>query len=429
MKKKSAFLLCFIFLFSSHLVFAQNENKVNITEKSDYRIYENGKYIGLSSRESKSYIIQKNISKNKLSYFGEAFILQETKHNMRRVAKTVDDILNIQYSINLEEEAENPFQPQIFTEDSGYPILRNFPILPNRKFSPKDIGKTWTGKSTVVVKPIAENPATRIPVLVEFQYMGMSEYQNEKVHYVKALFGLRYKGTDEDGDFELIRSQGGRKVDIYLDLENRPLFIRENINEDFIYENGKNITHKGFILHFYSYSGFYYDSAHYQAKKLDQKLSQNQGKKLSKKSGLSTKKKTKQANIKTKQPNIKATKNFTVKQSERGTVLNLKNLNFVADRAILLKGEEKKLDEISAVLKKVDSDFFMIEGHTADIGNYEGQKNLSLDRAKTIAQELIKRGIPASKLIIRGAGGTKPIADNSSEDGRAKNRRVEITIF
>ncbi len=396
MIKKSTFLLCLVIFFTglyASLIFAQSENKVSIAERTDYSVYKNGRYIGLNSRESKSYIIEKRTSPGIINYSGETFVLQNTKHNRKKIAKSIDEILKIDFILNQnipEEDIENPYQPQIFIEDSGYPILRNFPLLPNREFNSRDIGKTWVGKSTVVVRPISEKPASRIAVFVEYQYKGILQYQGKNVHHVKAQFGLRYKGNDELGDPEMLRSNGGRKLDIYLDAKNRPLRIIENLNENFFYQNGESIGHKGFILHFYSYSNM---------------------------------------NTNVKQNEIKATKNFSVHETERGTMLNLKNLNFVANEAILLKGEEEKLDEIASVLKKTKASFFMIEGHTADIGEYKAQKKLSLERAKTIANELIKRGIPAKKLITRGAGASKPIADNKTEEGRAKNRRVEITIF
>ena len=72
---------------------------------------------------------------------------------------------------------------------------------------------------------------------------------------------------------------------------------------------------------------------------------------------------------------------------------------------------------------------FLIEGHTASVGKPSGEQKLSEERAKKIATELAKRGIAADKFICKGYGGTKPIADNSTDSGRAQNRRVEITIL
>jgi outer membrane protein OmpA-like peptidoglycan-associated protein len=54
---------------------------------------------------------------------------------------------------------------------------------------------------------------------------------------------------------------------------------------------------------------------------------------------------------------------------------------------------------------------------------------LSIQRAKRMVDELVSRGIPASRFMYKGWGGTKPLADNTSETGRSRNRRVEITIL
>ena len=52
-----------------------------------------------------------------------------------------------------------------------------------------------------------------------------------------------------------------------------------------------------------------------------------------------------------------------------------------------------------------------------------------VERAKSIAQELVKRGINEGRLICKGSGSSKPIADNSTAEGKKMNRRVEITIL
>jgi outer membrane protein OmpA-like peptidoglycan-associated protein len=54
---------------------------------------------------------------------------------------------------------------------------------------------------------------------------------------------------------------------------------------------------------------------------------------------------------------------------------------------------------------------------------------LSIERAQRMVEELVRRGISADRFIYKGWGGTRPIGDNSTNDGRALNRRVEITIL
>ena len=110
-------------------------------------------------------------------------------------------------------------------------------------------------------------------------------------------------------------------------------------------------------------------------------------------------------------------------------MLSIKNLQFKSDSAELLDGEEKRLDEIAAILKTLPKNMFLVEGHTADTGFAKGEYRLSEERALTIAEALSRRGIDSSRFICKGSGASKPIADNSTPQGKAKNRRVEITIL
>ncbi len=388
---KKLFLICFLFSFCLNLLLGQenlSQGKVLITERADYSVYIDGKYAGLTSRETRLYMSETRLGNEETYlYEGEAFVLQKTRKDGLKAALPIDSILPISFKFipeQDEEDIENPYQPQIFDEDSGYPLLRNFPILPETAFTPDDIGKTWEGKCTVVVNPKPEKTAVRIPVSAGFKYKGKTILNGQSVHHVEAALGLRYKHSDMLGDEELMSSEGGRKTDIYLDDINRPVLIREKIDEEFFYADGKKIKHRGFLLHFYSY---------------------------------------------TVRAEIKPNKDFEVAKTKRGTMLRLKNLQFEPDRAVLLKGEEAKLDEIAKILKKSESEFFFVEGHTADVGKPEEEKILSQERAKTVIEKLVKRGIPAEKFIYQGAGGTKPIAPNGTEEGRAQNRRVEITII
>jgi outer membrane protein OmpA-like peptidoglycan-associated protein len=67
-----------------------------------------------------------------------------------------------------------------------------------------------------------------------------------------------------------------------------------------------------------------------------------------------------------------------------------------------------------------------IEGHTDNVGTPQSNQILSESRAKSVMNALVSKGISAGRLKYKGWGQTKPIADNASEDGKAKNRRVEI---
>jgi outer membrane protein OmpA-like peptidoglycan-associated protein len=75
------------------------------------------------------------------------------------------------------------------------------------------------------------------------------------------------------------------------------------------------------------------------------------------------------------------------------------------------------------------ADRVMITGFTDNVGGADFNTTLSLQRAEAVRAYLVSLGADAAKLQVSGAGETKPIADNSTEEGRAKNRRVEVQVL
>ena len=120
----------------------------------------------------------------------------------------------------------------------------------------------------------------------------------------------------------------------------------------------------------------------------------------------------------------------TVEKDEKGIKIQLENLHFIADSSELLPEEKFRLDKIANILKNYKDRGVMIIGHTTDKGTEKGRRELSIERARVIAEYLIERGaINGKKSSYGGKGGTVPIADNSTEEGMKKNRRVEIYIL
>lgn len=118
----------------------------------------------------------------------------------------------------------------------------------------------------------------------------------------------------------------------------------------------------------------------------------------------------------------------TVEETSAGIKLSLR-LQFKPDSAELLNDEKSRLDAIAECMKASGAAMFLVEGHTASTGNEKGEMELSKDRAHAIASELSKRGIDSSRFVVKGSGSHKPVAENSTKAGMARNRRVEITIL
>ena len=84
--------------------------------------------------------------------------------------------------------------------------------------------------------------------------------------------------------------------------------------------------------------------------------------------------------------------------------------------------------QLSAYLGRLWGKPVAIEGHTDDRGDEAFNKQLSQERAQAVADYIVKRGVNAKRIKAIGYGEEKPVADNESSAGRAKNRRVEFTI-
>ena len=104
---------------------------------------------------------------------------------------------------------------------------------------------------------------------------------------------------------------------------------------------------------------------------------------------------------------------------------------FQSARATLLLQSDKMLDTIANIIGKLDMQI-QVDGHTDAVPiksfTYSSNWELSSARAVSVVQGLIARGIPANNLVVRAFGEQRPIADNITEEGKEKNRRVEIII-
>ncbi|MFP4549429.1 MAG: OmpA family protein [Spirochaetales bacterium] len=119
-----------------------------------------------------------------------------------------------------------------------------------------------------------------------------------------------------------------------------------------------------------------------------------------------------------------------VVQDERGVTIRLDNILFPPDSPSLRESEKAKLRQIARILERYPDRDIFIGGHTALAGTEEGRQELSRQRAAAVADYLLELGIrDANEMVLRGYGATQPVATNQNEEGRRKNRRVEITIL
>ena len=449
-------------------------------ERSDLRLYQNGRYVGLQSKIVSAFIIPSWTDKG-LVYEGDFFIDQDTNRNKAQVALGIHEAIPSSFIINSDGNLT-------MLVDNGYPSFRSFPTFTSRKIQKGDI---WEAKAMRAVDPLSKGIITKMPIYVRYTYTGDDNYNGEPVYLISAEWATRYNmgGTttyvDWGGDKELNYAQGSHKATIIVSkATGAALVIRDTVDETFIYKDGNKYQYKGTISLFTEYPPAIDRSRLIAAlKKMDllddeeaEKLLQRpvlkatvdkddfwetvntsewvsggnpdkdkkdkasgdgkasdekkaSGKSSSAKDTAAKTEKLKKQIEEHQTKSAKVTAPISVDNTEAGIRLTIQNLQFKADSAELLPGEEKRLDQIAEILRLAEGAQFLIEGHTADTGYEAGEMKLSKERADSIAAALSSRGIGSERFICKGSGGKKPIASNDTSEGKALNRRVEITIL
>jgi outer membrane protein OmpA-like peptidoglycan-associated protein len=120
----------------------------------------------------------------------------------------------------------------------------------------------------------------------------------------------------------------------------------------------------------------------------------------------------------------------TVRVVEEGVAISLSNIQFMPDDTALTEAERVKLMRIAVILERYPGRKLLVGGHTAQAGSPEGRLHISEQRAQGVADFLIYLDSRRpEEITVRGYGSERPLEDNNTTEGRAVNRRVEITIL
>lgn len=123
------------------------------------------------------------------------------------------------------------------------------------------------------------------------------------------------------------------------------------------------------------------------------------------------------------------TLDLSLQPMEVKKVFVFNNIQFRFDSSTIIEASKPIVDEIAATLINNPDLSVEISGHTCNIGTAAYNLKLSERRAKAVVNYLVKKGVDSSKLTYKGFGLTKPVADNSTNAGRIKNRRVEVKVL
>lgn len=412
----------------------------DLVERSDYRRYVDGRLSGFVYRESRaSYREGRPTSSGEVGWNGELYLLEETIHDEAISARKVMRVLDLDLVASGGQLAPS--------RDSGFPMHRG--LLAGRPAAIES-GASWISQAAIALDPRNSGNFLLLPVLVDYRVVGDTDYNGSRVTAIKAKFAVRYdQGRGGSAGGELRAISGTHDLDIYLDAAAGSLvFIRDRFDESYAFGSGGSERHAGFTLVFYASSLRGERDAAIAA--LGAKLpspetgpspgqaeaqgsaggaaSGAQGRPSGSLSAGPAALDAGETDELEEGPALRAA-GVDLLESPAGLVFRIKDLQFVADSDELLPEARARLDGIAAILLGFPGRNFLVEGHAAGVGKPAGELALSERRALRIVKELAARGLPASRFAWRGLGSSRPLAPNDTEEGRSRNRRVEITLL
>ncbi|HNZ27786.1 MAG TPA: OmpA family protein [Spirochaetota bacterium] len=386
-------------LFASIMIFAPllTLNAVEIRYKFDpntilyietnsivRRLYEN-EYIGDSIYKEVSYIKTENIESDKATLSINNYVMEDTKLNYK--TKTYKTKTDTAYKYKKDVYGNN-YQTET---KKG---LHSFPCFPENSI---EIGSVWTKPSKYNIDLFNDNKSTlSLDLDVVYQLSSIETIDDEQILTISAnaifvhnknrltLLGSGIKKIIGFSSF-LIK---------FNNTAGRPSIIEEIYDFTFILDDCELIETSGSSK-----------SAYKVPPPIKIEETRNW-------------------------ENDEDFKDTEIKIIDGKLYIVMANIHFKPDSPEILHGEYSRVDKVARLIENYKFNQIIITGHTADIGQPKNQKILSEQRALTILNYLVeKHKFNASYITYGGKGGENPIADNSTPEGRAKNRRVEIIVL
>ncbi|CAG8866119.1 Peptidoglycan-associated lipoprotein [Pseudomonas fluorescens] len=124
----------------------------------------------------------------------------------------------------------------------------------------------------------------------------------------------------------------------------------------------------------------------------------------------------------------KLQESMNAKQTDRGTLVTFGDVLFDFNKADLKSSALPNITTLAAFLQENPDRKVIVEGYTDSVGSASYNQSLSERRAESVRRSLLRAGVDPARVVAQGYGKEYPVADNSSNSGRAQNRRVEVTI-
>jgi outer membrane protein OmpA-like peptidoglycan-associated protein len=111
------------------------------------------------------------------------------------------------------------------------------------------------------------------------------------------------------------------------------------------------------------------------------------------------------------------------------TTIRFKNVYYETGSAGLESDSYFELDHMAGLLNKYSNVKVEVSGHTDNVGDSAANRELSRQRAQSVVNRLVQKGISADRMVVVGYGDSRPAETNDTEEGRATNRRTELRVI
>ena len=286
--------------------------------------------------------------------------------------------------------------------DDGYfvPTVRDVPVFPDRDLSP---GDTWEARGREIHDfredfDIQELFSFTMPV--NYTYLGPVRREGIDLHHIKIEYAVFHQRPIPEYPRPYpYRITGFSDQNLYFDnIRGRSHSYEEEYEFKLYLSDGASVSFSGKAK-----------ARVIESEKLDRE--------------------TLERDIQERLSDL-GVEDSSVLADDRGVTIALENIQFLPDSAVLLASEQEKIDKIARILAEYPERDILVSGHTALAGNPGGRQILSQERARVVVEYLLRLGArDRSRITYQGFGANRPLADNDSEAGRQRNRRVEITIL
>ena len=291
------------------------------------------------------------------------------------------------------------------------PVIRDMPIMPEK---PVKIGDTWKADGYEAEdlrrEPLFIEKPFKVPFTAEYEYIRDEEGQSSDskrerrtFQVISVKYSIYYETPLPDDAWSLgdvpVVTMGYSHKTIYWDNEKGQY---DHTDEDF------RIVIETALGNQFDFSG----TTHEELTEFTRTATEE--------------------NLQEVQEKIESLglQNVTVKKEEKGLTISVENIQFKPDSAELVNTEKTKIKKIATILQAYPDNDLLVSGHTALAGTEKARQELSEERAESVADFLISLGVrEKNHIFTQGFGARVPVASNKTEAGKAKNRRVEITIL